>query len=93
MDDKGKNGNFTNAGKGRPKGSKNKFTALKDTFLQAFEDIGGVDELANWGKQKENRTAFYQIISKMLPKEIELTGDADRPLGVVILPEKKKEGK
>lgn len=81
-----------NHGNGRPKGSKNKFTALKDTFLQAFEDIGGVKELARWGKDEKNRGAFYQIISKMLPKEIELTGDPDKPVGVIILPEKKKEG-
>ena len=28
---------------GRPVGSKNKFTTLKSAFIDAFEEIGGVD--------------------------------------------------
>ena len=30
---------------GRPLGSKNKFTTLKNTFIEAFEELGEVDNL------------------------------------------------
>ena len=33
---------------GRPVGSKNKFTTLKSAFIEAFEEIGGVDNLIEW---------------------------------------------
>jgi hypothetical protein len=56
--------------KGRPKGLKNKFTDLKKEFLSAFETIGGGEELARWAQNKRNRTAFYGMIAKMLPKEV-----------------------
>lgn len=55
----------------RKKGSKNKFTALKDQFLNAFEAIGGEKELAAWAKDKRNRPAFYGMIAKMLPAKID----------------------
>jgi len=63
--------NLKNKGKGRPKGIPNKFTTLKDSFLHAFNKIGGEKELAAWAKEKKNRTAFYQMIAKMLPSKID----------------------
>ena len=78
--------------KGRGKGNKNKFTDLKKAFLEAFEKMGGMKGLAEWGEKEKNKKDFYQMISKMLPKEMELSGNPDKPLGgVVILPAKKKE--
>ena len=56
------------AGPGRPKGMPNKFTTLKADFLKAYEDMGGVDELATWGKA--NKAAFYRMLSTMLPKNV-----------------------
>jgi hypothetical protein len=38
-------------GPGRPKGSVNKFTNLKEVFLQAFEETGGVEGLVEWIKK------------------------------------------
>ena len=63
--------------KPRQKGQKNKFTALKDQFLNAFETIGGEKELASWAKDKRNRPAFYGMIAKMLPSktDTELSGE------------------
>ena len=56
---------------GRPKGSKNKFTDLKNTFLEAFEKTGGVPALVKWVKQSSrNRGLFYQILAKMLPSNV-----------------------
>ena len=33
---------------GRPVGSRNKFTTLKSAFIEAFEELGGVDNLIEW---------------------------------------------
>ena len=55
-------------GKGRKVGAKNKFTNIKQAFLEAFEKLGGVEGLVAWGKK--NPTAFYAILSKLFPKEV-----------------------
>ena len=56
------------AGPGRPKGSLNRFTNLKNAFLEAFERTGGIDSLTEWGKQPRNRRDFYRLLAKLLPK-------------------------
>ena len=63
-------------GHGRNKGSKNKFTNLKDSFLQAFQQMGGTQALLEWGLQQRNRADFYQMIARMLPtkQDTELSG-------------------
>lgn len=61
-----------NMGKGRKKGSLNKFTTLKDSFLYAFEKIGGKEGLAEWAKKPKNRGAFYAIVAKMLPNKTDI---------------------
>lgn len=62
---------------GRQKGSLNKTTsAVKDALTAAFEELGGVAALANWGKQ--NETEFYKLWVKMLPQEVQAKlSDAD----------------
>ena len=73
---------------GRPKGSPNKFTNLRESFLQAFEDTGGVEGLAEWiNKSQGNRAKFYQMITKMLPSSV--VGGIDekgefKPIQVII---------
>jgi len=59
------------AGMGRIKGSKNKFTGLKKSFLDAFEQTGGTEGLVKWAKAKNNKAQFYQMITKLLPKQVE----------------------
>ena len=83
---------------GRPKGSRNKFTKLKEDFLGAFEDIGGRKALADWAGKRENQGTFYKISAQLFPKEIDIKADVNNTgeVGVVILPEvkeKKKGGK
>ena len=53
---------------GRPVGSKNKFTTLKSTFIEAFEEIGGVDNLVEWARC--NQTEFCKILARLMPREI-----------------------
>lgn len=60
---------------GRQKGTPNKFTTLKQAFLQAFEQLGGVDGLVNWAKKDESyQRTFYTLTAKMLPREIAIAG-------------------
>ena len=57
-------------GPGRPRGSKNKLTNIKDEFLFAYEVIGGLGGLTAWAKREENRTEFYRMLTKLFPREI-----------------------
>jgi len=57
-------------GRGRPKGSKGKFSDMKEQFLAAYEHIGGLAALITWAKQPKNQSEFYKMLSKLFPKEI-----------------------
>ena len=69
---------------GKQKGTSNKFTNLKQAFLDVFERIEeegkkegskvrGLFEFAT--KSDRNQAIFYQMTSKMLPSNITLDGD------------------
>jgi len=64
--------NLAKAGKspGRPKGSKDKFTKLRDEFIRAFYDpsIGGHKLLIEMLKNPKERAVIIQIIGRMLPR-------------------------
>lgn len=51
---------------GRPKGSKNKFTELKDVFLEALEEVGG-KEYVKLVARTDPKT-FLTLVAKMLPR-------------------------
>jgi len=55
---------------GRPRGSKNKFTEIKNEFLFAYESIGGLGSLTLWAKEPGNRTEFYRMLTRLFPREI-----------------------
>lgn len=58
---------------GRPKGTPNKLTVDTKAALQkAFEDLGGVESLVEWGR--ENQGAFYNLWSKLIPVEAKVAG-------------------
>lgn len=51
---------------GRRRGTPNKMTSsAKDAFAFAFDDIGGGEALAEWGR--ENRTEFYKLFARLIP--------------------------
>ena len=54
---------------GRPVGSKNKFTTLKNAFIETFEELGGVDNLVEWARA--NQTEFYRMVARLMPREVE----------------------
>ena len=70
---------------GRAKGTKNKWPAtVKEAFMLAADGLGeadglgGLDKLIQWARR--HPTEFYKIIGKMLPREIEISGNPDAPL-------------
>ena len=66
--------NRGNAGKGRPKGARNKVTAaLKDMILGALDDAGGRDYLMK--QAGDNPAAFLTLVGKVLP--LQVGGDPD----------------
>lgn len=68
-----------NAGKGRPKGSPNKTTALlKDAILQAAQNAGGPNGLVGYLEIQaaENPGPFMSLLGKVLPMQVN-HGDAD----------------
>ena len=68
----------TNRAKGRIKGSKNKFTSLKQAFYDVFNKLGGVDKMLTWVQEdSDNEKFFYQMLSKMLPREVSVTGSIE----------------
>ena len=76
-----------NAGKGRPKGSVNKTTALlRDAILKAAETAGGGGDegLTQYltTQAKETPTAFMALLGKVLPMQV--VGDDENPLQHIV---------
>jgi hypothetical protein len=68
---------------GRPLGQVNRFTRIREDFLEAFYDnrIGGVEGLVKWASENSlNRQLFYKMIVQLLPKELNLTGADGGPI-------------
>lgn len=71
---KGESGNPA----GRAKGSKNKFTNLKESFLKAYEakdGFGGDKKLKEFAKKHPE--TFLNMITKLFPKDIKVGGDEE----------------
>lgn len=72
-----------NAGKGRKKGVPNKLTQdAKLAMEMAFAGIGGVSALTAWAK--EQPTEFYKIWSRLIPKDVEVSGKDGGPIPVSV---------
>ena len=70
------------AGKGRPKGAKNKLTTtVREAILAAFDEVGGAEYLA--AQAKENPVAFMGLLAKILPTQIDLKAKAE-PIRIII---------
>lgn len=63
---------------GRKKGVQNKFTTLKQSYLDAFnsKEIGSTQGLVDAFKTTPfTKREFFKLISKMLPSNITVDGD------------------
>tara|TARA_B100001123_G_scaffold293048_1_gene326618 strand:- start:79 stop:249 length:171 start_codon:yes stop_codon:yes gene_type:complete len=41
---------------------------LKSAFIEAFEEIGGVDNLVEWARC--NQTEFYRMLARLVPNDL-----------------------
>lgn len=56
---------------GRPKGVRNKLTNLRDSVIEAFDQVGGTEYLARLANgTQSDRAAFVGLVSKVLPTQI-----------------------
>jgi hypothetical protein len=77
---KGQSGNLA----GRPKGAKNKFTNLKESFLEAYraeDGFGGDEQLKKFAR--ENRHDFLNMVKGMLPKNVEVKSENETVINVI----------
>jgi hypothetical protein len=54
---------------GRKKGQLNKFTTLKQSFLNVYLQMGGDAALLEFSRT--HKPMFYQMITKLFPQELE----------------------
>ena len=86
---------------GKKKGTPNKFTNLKQAYLDVFEKIEkehkkdeSIDSFYKWAiKNQRNQGMFYQMISKMLPSNVsmELGGKLEHAVFMMPRPGKKEK--
>jgi hypothetical protein len=74
---------FKKGNPGRRKGSKDKRTvAVAEALQAAFDGIGGVEALINYGKR--DTEGFYKLWVKMLPQSIKADITMNAPLIEII---------
>ena len=89
-------------GPGREKGSKNKFTDLKQAYLDVFDNIekkslkkdSAIKSFFQWAtKNDRNQGMFYQMVAKMLPTNVtaDLLPDMDSKLVITVVKTKSKD--
>ena len=70
------------AGKGRPKGARNRMTqALKDMILHALDDAGGENYLVE--QAHKNPAAFLTLLGKVLP--LQVAGSESGPIEISVV--------
>lgn len=70
------------AGKGRPKGAKNKLTTtVREAILAAFDEVGGADYLVQ--QAMDNPVAFMSLLAKILPTQIDLKSKGE-PIKIIV---------
>jgi hypothetical protein len=70
------------AGRGRPKGAKNKMTAaLKDMILGALDEAGGQEYLVE--QARKNPAAFLTLLGKVLP--LQVAGSESGPIEISVV--------
>ena len=92
-----KKGDKKPANSGRKKGTLNKFTTLKQAYLDAFnsKEMGSTKGLVDAFKVNPfTKREFYKLISKLLPSnmDVEHGGNIDHTVFIMPRPKKKKKG-
>ena len=74
-----KPGQVLNPG-GKPKGLKDKITLIKQAICNNFDQA----KFKTWSERHE--TEFYELMIKVMPKEIDLSGELNFPVINIHLP-------
>ena len=69
---------------GRGKGTRNKFSELKQTFKKAFEQSGGLERLVELCKDDANFMALSRWLISLLPKEMQIKSAQDNTMHVIL---------
>lgn len=70
-------------GRGRVKGSQNKFNRdMREVFLNVFERLGGEQWL--WDFANNDPRTFVNILSKLLPNNVNLGDSEGNPIMITI---------
>ena len=78
-------------GHGRPKGCQNKFTTLKQAFINVLDKLGGEEWIEQHARDDKGAGDFMRALVKMLPQEVKADVDTKGTITVVI--NKNGEGK
>jgi hypothetical protein len=81
METRDEKGRFGKGHSGRPKGVRNKYTDLKQSFLRVFDELNPTEDcehLMEWAR--ENPRDYYGICSKLFPTRTELSGPDGKPI-------------
>jgi hypothetical protein len=71
-------------GSGRQAGTPNKTTSIvKDALEQTFNKLGGQEYMERWARQFPNE--FFKILAKLLPKDVQITGEGGEPIQLIIV--------
>lgn len=70
-------------GSGRQKGTRNRFTTVKNALIEAFDEVGGVDYLIKLARSRKDRGHFVTLLGKCIPTEV--TGKDGGPIEVEVL--------
>ena len=62
-------------GAGRRAGTPNKFTSLKQSFLNVYESLGGDEALKTWAIESPGE--FFHLLARLLPKQVDISGQID----------------
>jgi hypothetical protein len=59
--------------------------AAKDNFVQAFEELGGVDGMVTWAKKDpDNLKVFYGLYARLIPVDMTSAGEKLEPQSIHI---------
>lgn len=73
--------------RGRPKGVPNKLTQdVRAMIQEVIDGLGGAQRMMAWAKEDplNERMFWSQVMPKLMPKEVNVGGQADNPLNVGI---------
>jgi len=75
---------------GRQRGVKNKFTTLKQSFLNVFQLMGGDAALLEFAKT--HKAVFYQMVTRLFPQEVAHSGQVNGSHALTIKVVQVKDG-